>query len=393
MLAYTFYESDNRVRRYAETLVRRGDEVDAIVLRRGEQPRVEFLAGVRVHRIQKRVRNEGGPVSYLAKLLLFLLRSTWVLTRLHLKKRYDLIHVHSVPDFEVFATILPRLLGARVILDIHDIVPEFYASKFKVKESSLVFRLLVVMEKLSIAYCNHVIIANDIWYTKLTKRSARPDRCSVVLNYPDPTIFFPRKPVNPKGTDFVMCYPGTLNSHQGVDRAINAVALLRDKAPNLKFLIIGDGPDREKLKALVEQLDLQERVVITGSVPIEKVAELLAAVDLGVVPKRKDSFGNEAFSTKIWEFMAMGVPVLASDTRIDQYYFDDRLVQFFDSDSIEDLAAKILELMHDPAKRTALRKSGSEFIQKNNWREKGLEYLDLVDRLVKSRRTGPDERQ
>jgi glycosyltransferase involved in cell wall biosynthesis len=298
-----------------------------------------------------------------------------------------------VPDFEVFATILPRLLGARVILDIHDIVPEFYASKFNVKETSLVFRLLVLMEKLSIAYSNHVIIANDIWYTKLTARSVRPDRCSVVLNYPDTAIFFPRKPVPPRGVDFVMCYPGTLNSHQGVDRAINAVALLRDKAPNLKFLIIGDGPDREKLKTLVEQLGLRERVVITGSVPIEKVAELLTGVDLGVVPKRKDSFGNEAFSTKIWEFMAMGVPVLASDTRIDQYYFDDRLVQFFDSDSVEDLAAKILQLMNDPSRRNTLRNNGSEFIQKNNWREKGLEYLNLVDRLVDSSRNGRGQRQ
>ena len=385
MVAYTFYESDNRVRRYAETLARRGDKVDAIVLRREEQPECEVIAGVKVYRIQKRVRNERGPASYLARLLAFLLRSAWVLARHYFKERYDLIHVHSVPDFEVFATIIPRLMGTRVILDIHDIVPEFYASKFNVRETSAVFRLLVLLEKLSIAYCHHVIIANHIWHTKLTTRSVRPEKCSVVLNYPDPAIFFRRERKTPAGPDFVMCYPGTLNSHQGVDRAITAVAMLRDKAPNLKFLVIGDGPDREKLKAMVERLGLQERVIITGSVPIEKVAELLATVDLGVVPKRKDSFGNEAFSTKILEFMAAEVPVLASNTRIDQYYFNDRIVQFFESDSVEDLAARIHDLMHDPAKRAQLRIGGTEFIQKNNWSEKRLEYLSLVDGLVKSR--------
>ena len=382
MLAYTFYESDNRVRRYAETLVKRGDEVDAIVLRREGQPAFEIIAGVRVHRIQKRVRNERNPLSYLLKLLLFLLRSAWVVTKFHLKRRYDLIHVHSVPDFEVFATIIPRLMGARVILDIHDIVPEFYASKFKVKETSAVFRLLVLLERLSIAYCGHVIIANHIWHTRLTQRSVPPEKCTAIINYPDLSVFSRRHRKEPATGKFVMCYPGTLNWHQGVDRVISAMVLLRDKAPGLTFLIIGDGPDFEKLETMVKKEQLEDRVTITGAIPIEKVAETMASVDLGVVPKRSDSFGNEAFSTKIMEFMAMGVPVLASNTRIDQYYFTEQLVQFFESDSVPDLAAKILDLILDPAKCDSLRQCGAGFIQQNNWGVKKHEYLDLVDSLV-----------
>src|SRR5689334_15585202 len=125
MLAYTFYEADNRVRRYAEMLVRRGDHVDAIVLRRPGQPAFEVIRGVHVHRIQKRTVSEKGPFSYLFKLVLFFFRSALDLTMRHLRSAYDVIHVHSVPDFEVFSTIVPRLLGVRVILDIHDIVPEF----------------------------------------------------------------------------------------------------------------------------------------------------------------------------------------------------------------------------------------------------------------------------
>src|ERR1035437_9850307 len=160
MVAYTFYETDNRVRRYAEALVKRGDQVDAIALARDGQPSFEIIQGVRVFRVQKRVIDETGPMSYLVKLLLFFFRSAWILTVKHLHEPYDIIHVHSVPDFEVFATLIPRLMGARVILDIHDIVPEFYSSKFKVAERSLIFRLLVLLEKLSTAYSNHVIISN-----------------------------------------------------------------------------------------------------------------------------------------------------------------------------------------------------------------------------------------
>jgi glycosyltransferase involved in cell wall biosynthesis len=388
MLAYTFYETDNRVRRYAETLAQRGDDVDAIVLRREANAPLFVMNGVQVYGIQKRQRDELGPFSYLLKLLLFFFRSAWVLTLRHLRRPYDVVHVHSVPDFQVFAAIVPRLMGAKVILDIHDIIPEFYASKFNIGESSLTFRALLLVERLSGAFSNHVIIANHLWYDRLTRRSVPPKKCTAIINYPDLSIFS-RRPRNAKNGDFVMCYPGTLNWHQGVDLAVRAVAMLREKAPHLKLLIIGDGPDREKLKILVQEYGLGDRVIISGVVPLEMVAETMAGVDLGVVPKRKNSFGNEAFSTKIMEFMAMGVPVIASKTRIDQYYFNDSLVQFFESESIEDLASRILQLVHDSEKRAVLRANALEFIEMNNWDVRKSEYLGLVDDLVKGRPPAP----
>jgi len=382
MMAYTFYEADNRVRRYAEALVKRGDGVDAIALRREGQPRFEIIRGVRVYRIQERLIDEKGPFSYLRKLMMFFVRSMWFLTLQNLKQRYDIIHVHSVPDFQVFATLVPRIMGTRVILDIHDIVPEFYASKFKVNERSLIFRMLLLVERLSIAYSDHVIISNHLWHAKLTQRSVRPEKCTALINYPDTSIFSGRQRAAAASDDFLMCYPGTLNQHQGVDVAIRALALLRSRSPNVKFLIIGDGPDREKLKAIAKQERLDDSVTFQGFVPMETVAETMATVDLGVVPKRKDSFGNEAFSTKIMEFMAMGVPVVASDTRIDKYYFNEDLVQFSESDNAEDLAAKILDLMRNSTKRDVLRTNARRFIEQNNWDVKKSEYLDLVDHVV-----------
>ena len=179
-----------------------------------------------------------------------------------------------------------------------------------------------------------------------------------------------------------MCYPGTLNQHQGLDVAVRAVALLRERVPNLRFFIVGDGPDREKLKKMLSQEQIEDRVSIQGFVPLEKVADLMAGMDLGVVPKRKDSFGNEAFSTKIMEFMAMGVPVVASDTRIDRYYFNDHLLQFFESDNSEDLASKIQELVNNVKIRKALCAEALRYIEQNNWDVKKNEYLDLVNALV-----------
>jgi glycosyltransferase involved in cell wall biosynthesis len=382
MVAYTFYDADNRVRRYAEALAKRGDQVDAIAIARAGQPAFEVLHGVRVFRIQRRTIDEKGPVSYLLKLLLFFVRSAWILSVKHLRRPYDLIHVHSIPDFEVFATLIPKLLGARVILDLHDIVPEFYASKFKIGNRSFVFRLLVLMEKASCAFADQVIIANHLWEKTIVARSVRANKCITIINYPDPSIFS-RCPAPIHTTDeFAMCYPGSFGWHQGLDLAIEAVYLLRADAPQLRFLIVGDGSERPRLEAMVTKLGLQDRVTIKGFVPMEEVAQIMSTIDLGVVPKRSDSFGNEAFSTKIMEFMAMGVPVLAARTRVDEFYFNEDMLQFFESGRSEDLAAKILFLLQNPLRRAALVEAGNEFIARNNWDVRKQEYLGLVDRLT-----------
>lgn len=393
MVSYSFYETDNRVRRYAEALAERGDRVDAIALRRQGQPRFEVLRGVNVYRIQDRIIDEKQPLSYLIKLLEFFLRSALAITARSLSSRYHVIHVHSVPDFEVFAAVIPKLLGSKIILDIHDIVPEFYASKFHVSEGSWSFRLLRWLERMSCAFADHVIIANDLWYTTLTQRSVRPGRCTALINYPDHSIFYPRARTGVTVHDFVMCYPGTLNRHQGVDIAVRAVGALRNKVPNLKFLILGKGSEWGRLKDLVAAESLEDRVSMLELVPLERVAEIMSTVDLGVVPKRRDSFGNQAFSTKIMEFMSMGVPTVVANTNIDQYYFDDQVVQFFESGNVDDLAAKILMLVEDSGRRALLRQNGLDFAGRNSWSLKKDIYLNLVDGLTavsrSSRGAGP----
>jgi glycosyltransferase involved in cell wall biosynthesis len=383
MVAYTFYETDNRVRRYAETLARRGDHVDAFVLRRAGQGPSEVICGVHVHRIQRRVVDETGPLTYLAKLLTFLIRSAFILTVRHLRGPYALIHVHSVPDFEVFSALIPQLMGAKVILDIHDIVPELYASKFGISQQSMAFRLLVWMERLSMRFADHVIVANHLWHERLITRSVPPEKCTTILNYPDPAIFRRQSRIKlPNAGDFVLFYPGTLSWHQGVDLLIAAVERLREAEPGLRLVICGDGPERKKLEAMVDALQLRDRVIISGGMAIEKVAEMMTQADLGVEPKRKKSFANEALSTKIFEFMAMDVPVLASDTVINRRYFCEGLVEFFASDDIDDLVTGISKLMHNAALRDQLRKCGIGHIEENNWTVKRIEYVRLADALV-----------
>jgi len=379
-LAYTFYESDNRVRRYAESLVKRGDAVDVIALRKEWQPYNETINNVNVFRIQRRTVNEKGKLTYFYRVVKFFFISFFFLSYKHFLNRYKVVHVHSVPDFEVFAALIPKLFGAKIILDIHDIVPEFYASKFGTSDRSLIYKCLLLVEKMSIGFSNHVIISNDLWHQKLISRSAPEHKCTTVLNYPDETTFYQRD-IEKNKEKFIMIYPGSLNTHQGLDIAVKAMAVIKDDIKNIEFHIYGEGPHKEHLAALVEEYGLAGRVFLKPQLPINEIAEAMSKADLGVIPKRNGSFGGEAFSTKSLEFMSLGVPVVVSRTRIDQYYFNDSIVKFFEPDNERDLADAILKLVRDRNLRESLSENAQVFVKNYRWESKKKVYFDIVDSL------------
>lgn len=383
MVAFSAYESDNRVIRYAEALGRRGDMVDAVaVSRRVGQPATERIGHVNVHRVQFRGRKDHKQkVGYLLPLLRFWAASSWWLCRHHLRKRYDLIHVHNVPDFLAFCAWLPKLTGAKVILDIHDIVPEFYASKFHLQPNSVGVRMLKQIEKAAASFSDHVIISNHLWHDKLVARSAPREKTSVVINHVDSHIFYPRKRTRTDGK-FIILFPGGLQWHQGLDIAIRAFAKIVNRAPGIEFHIYGDGNMREQLIELAQSLNLNGAVKFNDPLPISEIANVMANADLGVVPKRADSFGNEAYSTKIMEFMSLGVPVVISRTKIDSYYFDDNVVRFFESGNEEALAQAMLEAIEKKEVRQKLITNAYTYVARNSWETKRAEYFNLVDTLT-----------
>lgn len=382
MVAYTFYETDNRVMRYAEALAARGDQVDVLSLQHvGHEP-VEKINGVTVRRIQKRALNEKGKFSYLTRMLAFFSRSSWFLTKKTFTGPYDLIHVHSVPDFEVFSALIPKLCGTKVILDVHDIVPEFYAAKFGVEKESIILRLLKLIERWSSAFSDHVIISNHLWEKLITARSVRAEKCSTCLNYPDSKIFRPGMRTRNGDGRFIMVYPGTINWHQGLDVAVKAFDIIKDQAPEAEFHIYGDGNARTQLAQLIEERSLQNRIKLMGLVPIRQMASIMANADLGIVPKRNDPFGGSAFSTKIFEFMALGVPIIAANTVIDTFYFNDSLVKFFQAGDEHSLAHAMLTMMNQPSLRKELAENASTYIAHQAWDIKRDDYFKLIDKLI-----------
>jgi glycosyltransferase involved in cell wall biosynthesis len=383
MVAYSPYEADNRIRRYAETLAKRGDQVDVIAISGTDyEQKKKEINGVNVYRVQHREHNERSKWTYAKRLLLFLMRSSAALTRLHRRNRYDVIHIHNMPDFLVFAAWYPKLTGTKLILDIHDVVPELFANKFRTRFKSAYIWLLKAVEKASARFVDHVVVSNHLWYDMVVARSARRRNCSVFINHVDPDMFS-RCPRTRTDGRLIVLFPGSLQWHQGLDIAIKAFAQVKAQVPNAEFHIYcGAGGDLlTELKQLVQQLGLEGSVKFQGGVPLDEMAQLIANADLGVVPKRADSFGNEAYSTKIMEFMSQGVPVVVSRTKIDTFYFEEGIVHFFPSGDSEAMAKAMLDVIHDKALRASLVARGYEYVERNSWGRKKKEYLDLIDSL------------
>lgn len=389
MLAYAFYESDTRVLQYATALAKRGDSVDVIALRHDDDlPSFETLNGVNVYRIQPRTVNERGLFAYASRVLRFMLRSTLFLRRQHRQRPYDLVHVHNVPDFLVFSALFPKTNGVPVILDIHDLLPEFYASKFKVSHGSFLFKVLAFVERCSASFATRVIIANHLWCDRFVARSSLKQKCSVVRNYPDLDIFVAQSRAHQQKSDkFLLTYPGSLNWHQGVDVAIRAFASIADQLPEAEFHVYGEGAAKASLIELSNKLRMQNRVIFHDFLPSHEISQVMAITDLAIEPKRATSaFGNEALSTKILEFMALGVPVIASKTKIHAYYYDDSIIQYYENDDAAQLAAQILRLKNDPALRNRLVANAKNYVRENNWDFCKHEYLELVDTLTQATR-------
>jgi glycosyltransferase involved in cell wall biosynthesis len=309
----------------------------------------------------------------------------WFLHRKHKQHPYDAIHVHNVPDMLVFAALSPKLKKVPIILDIHDLLPEFYASKFKISHSSVLFKLMALGEKMSAAFADHVIVANDIWRDRLAERSSRGEKCSVVRNRPDLEIFTkqPRSYLKER-CKFTMIYPGSLNWHQGLDIAIRAFASIEEELPDAEFHIYGEGSAKPALMELTKELKQQHRIFFHDFMPSSEIAQIMARADLAIEPKRtKSKFSNEALSTKIMEFFALGVPVIACRTKIHAYYYDDSIIQYYEDDNESQLAQMMVRLRYDTGLRLRLVENAKKYVEHNTWDARKHEYLGLMDSLVR----------
>lgn len=381
MVVHSHYPWDPRVEREARALVDDGYVVDVICLRDAGEAARESVDGVSVHRVPMSRHRGRGAASQLLEYLAFFAAAMSLVATLHLRRRYGVVQVHNLPDFLVFAALPARATGARVLLDLHDLTPEFYASRTKRGMSHPIVRLVRLQERLSCRFADHVLTVTGIWRRALIDRGVPARKVSVVMNVADDALFVRAESRAPSGGPFRLLYHGTITYRYGVDVALRAVARVRERVP-ISLVVHGRGEYLDGAMALSSELGLDGIVRFsTASVPSRALPGLIADADVGLVPYRRDVFTDGILPTKLMEYAAMGTPAIASRTPAIERYFDDTMVRFVEPEDVDELAGAVLDLHERPEERQRLSQGILRFAEEHRWADVAGTYRGIVRRL------------
>jgi glycosyltransferase involved in cell wall biosynthesis len=390
MIVHSYYEEDPRVRREAESLVESGRPVVVLGLRKDGSPAVSDVAGVRVHRLDVQRHQGAGLGVYLREYLSFLLRAMWQSVRLHRRDPFALVQVHSLPDFLVFSALPLKVVGVPVLLDLHEAMPEFFRSRFPGASNRVAHRLLRAQERLSIAMSSRTITVNQALRDRLVRLGVARAKVGVIANSPSLARFDasanPRRRFREDGR-LRLIYAGAVTPTYELDVAIDAVWRLAEERPDLDvaFDVFGRGDSEAALRDQAERLEVAERVTFHGRIPLEEVPAAIAGADIGLAPTRHDRFTDMSLSAKLFEYAAMGKPVVATRLPMVEQSFPAGSIGTYDSGDPASMASAIAAFADDPTAREAAVERTAAIVETRSWEHESAEYLALVQQLIDGR--------
>jgi len=389
VLLFSYYPADPRPRRAAEALVPEGVTIDLVCLQKNQdEPRREIINGVSVFRVPLR-RQRGGKARYVGQYAVFILRSFFHLAVRSLTQRYDFIHVHNMPDVLVFSALVPKLLGAKIILDLHDPVPELMQTIFELPEDSFGVRLLKRLEKWSIGFADLVLTVNLACKKIYTSRSCPPEKITVVLNSPEDEIFRFEAP-QPRSSNgensaepFVILYHGSLVPRNGFDLAVDALETARKSVPTATLMVCGErSAFFEGVMDSVRKRGLQENVEYLGVKNRRQIVEAIKGCDLGIIPNHRNIFTEINTPTRIFEYLALGKPVIAPRTEGIRDYFGDGELIFFEVGDANDLARKIEFTFSNPSEVGQIVGRGQQVYLAHKWSRERANLVNSIGALL-----------
>jgi glycosyltransferase involved in cell wall biosynthesis len=385
------YDIDVRVRRKAEALVAAGYSVDALALRAPHGKKSYSLNGVNVHTVSLG-KQRGSLARYLFEYSAFFWWAFLKLSIRTLRGSYAVIDINTLPDFLIFAAILAKAGGAKLVLDMHEITPEFYMSKYGIGEKSWTIRLLRFLERVSFQFADRVITINKPIEDLLVGRGLDRTKSTIIMNSADEARFSGVSSASPiqeqsAGRKFVMIYHGTLTPIYGLDIAIEAFSLVHHAMPGAEFWILGSGGE-EALARQAADRGLTSKVKLFGHVAAHEIPAWLSRCDVGVLPIRCDVFLDFAFPNKLPELIIMGKPVIISRLKAITHYFSELALAYFQPQNTVDLADVMLRLYNDPPQHAQLAETARQEYAPIRWEVMKQRYLALLAEIT---RHGPGD--
>jgi len=314
VVAYTEYPWDPRVRREAESLVYEGYTVHAITVRPRSGCSPTNINGVSLHEVPLLIRR-GGKARYIFQYAMFFLLSSAILWGLHLRHRFTLVHVHSVPDFQVFCGIPPRVAGTSVLLDLHEAMPEILAARFRLDEKSPWVRVAAVLEQLSCHFADHVIAANDGIRRAVIERGTPGDKVSVVYN-PWSAEESQSNPTSLLGElgmlrGQILVHAGGINPERDLETLLVAMARL-PKEMDIHLIVAGEGDSDyvADLGRLARDLGIGKQVQFLGKVSHDRAIALMSLATVGIVTLEANPLTQIAWPSRVTEFAGLRKPLI-----------------------------------------------------------------------------------
>lgn len=380
VVRHGYYPSDPRVYKEVRALAEAGYEVDVICLRDVREPLRETVGDVRVLRMPHSHRR-GSTVRYVFEYGLSILLMSLVLFVRFLPRRYSLIQVNTLPDSLVFSTLLPRLFGVRVLLDMHEPSPELLLTKRAGHVSERMLHLQIFIEKTAIRYADRVITVNDTIRQRFIERGAPAEKLDVVRNVPTDDFGENVTSSEPHSGLVIMTH-GTLQPRYGQEVILHALPRIREAFGSVRLVIAGSGETQGELEELAVELSCDDITEFTGFVPREKIAELIAGADIGIVPLLPGPFAELCQPNKLFEYVALKTAVVTSQLPAIEESFDETCLRFFDAGDAADLADAVIELGRDAALRKALAEQAYAVYQELRWSRAGRDYVRIVHSLT-----------
>jgi glycosyltransferase involved in cell wall biosynthesis len=370
-----------RVEREAHAARRAGWEVDVIAMRRRGEPTVEIVDDVTVVRLPLAHMRGMGLAGTIREYVGFTALATVTVARRHLRRPYDLLHVNNPPDFLIVAGLLPKAMGAGLIFDVHDLSSDMFEMRFgSGAVGSVAKGLLRGIERAAARTANAVVTVHEPYRAELVRRGVPEKKTAVVMNTFDERLL----PLNDGARDghsFRIVYHGTVTPHYGLDILVEAFARVAAGLPDSRLDIYGEGDAVPQLRHRADELGLTERVLVVGQqLPHRDVLRAVRGASVGVIPNRPTKLNRYALSSKLFEYVALGIPVVAASLPTLRAHFSDDEVLFFKPGSSESLAEALMAVATDPEATSRRRNAASvRYSSEYRWEIQAQRYCDVLD--------------
>jgi glycosyltransferase involved in cell wall biosynthesis len=378
--------NDPRVRREAAALTDAGYEVDILGMSTEKSDEKIIKSGnLTFYGIIVRQRHES-IIRYILHSIHFFVRVFLKLQYLNLLKGYDLIQIHNMPEFHVFTTLIQKLSGIPIVLDLHDLTPELFECKWEKNKNPSLIAVLKYVEKISCRYADVLITVNSVCKDNLINRGIPADKINIIMNTPSQKIFkFDQNREYKNITSGAkIIYHGTVGERFGLHTAVEAMKYLNEKIPNSILLIYGqyDHTYKIHLEEQIGKYKLESNVILNGAFSQEIIYGIIKESDFGIVPYVDNAYMNLCLSTKMFEYNASLLPVVASRMKAPAMIFGDDSIGFTTPDRPREFADKLIELCTDPDKRKRMAVNAYNIIQTISGQIMSQRYLELIEGTI-----------